>query len=174
MGVYALPFYSVEAIYFHPKIIEQIAKRQASVTGEDAVALIEKALAAGVNAIRDQTERLSEKAAKKSVRKTITEQIPNDDELLLGEELIIRNDANAILATCKDELDKAVLSSDWESILTKGPVRESGSLNAIVRTLGFQKRQDYESAVRHLLCTDDGALEFVRGLFGDLIIKLNS
>ena len=169
-----MPFYSVEAIYFHPKIIEQIAKRQTSVTGEDAVSLIEKALVAGVNAIRDQTERLSEKAAKKSVRKMIIEQIPNDDELLLGEELIIRNDANAILATRKDELDKAVLAGDWESILTRGPVRESGSLNAIARALGFQKRQDYESAVRHLLRTDDGALEFVRGLFGDLVTKLNS
>ena len=174
VGVYALPFYSVEAIYFHSKIIEWIAQRQANVTGKDANTLAKEALEAGVNAIRGQTERLSEKATKKSVRKMITEQIPNDDELLLGEELTIRNDAHAILATRKNELDTAVSVGDWESILTKGPVRESGLLAAIVKTLGFQKRQDYETAVRHLLSTDDSALAFVRRLFGDLAAELDN
>ena len=32
-GVYALPYYSVESIYFHPCIIRKIAKLQASVSG---------------------------------------------------------------------------------------------------------------------------------------------
>ena len=81
-GVYALPFYSVEAIYFHPTIIERIAKRMASIRGDDSSAVIEKALAVGVASITDHTERLSGKVAKKAVRKLITEQIPNDDILL--------------------------------------------------------------------------------------------
>lgn len=35
-GVYALPFYSVEAIYFHPKIIRRISVRQAELVGGNA------------------------------------------------------------------------------------------------------------------------------------------
>ena len=50
-GVYALPYYSVEAIYFHPQIIQWIALRQADVTGEDASELAQRALAAGIAAI---------------------------------------------------------------------------------------------------------------------------
>ena len=150
-GVYVLPFYSVEAIYFHPQIIERIAAQMAGIKGEDSSALIAKALAAGVAAITDHTERLSRKVVKKLVRKQITEQIPNDDDLLVGQRVILENNANAILATRKEELDAAVANSDWETILIKSPVRDSSALADISKTLGFHKRQDYEKAVRHLL-----------------------
>ena len=123
-GVYALPFYSVEAIYFHPQIIKRIAARMGAIKGDDTSALIEKALTAGVAAIADHTERLSLKVAKKSVRKLITEQIPNDDDLLVSQPVTLQNIAKAILATRKEELDAAVANSDWETILTKSPVRE--------------------------------------------------
>ena len=172
-GVYALPFYSIEAIYFHSQIIERIAARQAGVTGEDASALTQKALAAGIDAIRDQTERLSQKVVKKSVRKLIIEQIPNDDNLLAGRPVTLQNNATDILATRKSELDNAVARNDWDTILTKSSVRESRSLVAIVKALGFPKKQKYEKAVRHLLTTDESALAFVRGLFGDLVAQLN-
>ena len=171
-GVYVLPFYSVEAIYFHPQIIELIAARMAGIKGEDASALSAKALAAGVAAITDHTERLSRKVAKKLVRKLITEQIPNDDDLLVGQPVILKNNANAILATRNEELEAAVANSDWETILTKIPVRDTSALAEISKTLGFKKKQEYEKAVRHLLAKDDDALAFVRGLFDGLFDQL--
>lgn len=172
-GVYAIPFYSVEAIYYHPKIMEYIARRKAGVTGEDACTLLGKSVAAAVEAIRDHTERLSQKVVKKSVRKLIIEQVPNDDVLSAGRPITLHNDAAAILAARRSELDNAVASSDWETIVTKCSVRETGSLVAISRALGFPKRQDYERAVRHLLTTDEGAVESVRQLFGDLFVQLS-
>ena len=172
-GIYTLPFYSVEAIYFHPRIIEWIAARQANVTGEDAATLTAKALAAGVAAIADHTERLSQKAVKKSVRKLITERIPNDDALLSGQPLSIENNAVAICTTRKNELDTAVANGNWQAILEKSPVRETRALADISAALGFPKIALYEQAVRHLLEVDDNALEFVRGLFGDLFEQLD-
>ena len=172
-GIYTLPFYSVEAIYFHPQIIESIAARQANVSGEDASALTAAALAAGVAAIADHTERLSLKVVKKSVRKLITERIPNDDDLLSGQPVIIENNAAAICATRKNELDAAVAIGDWQAILEKSPVRETKALADISAALGFPKIALYEQAVRHLLEVDDNALEFVRGLFGDLCEQLD-
>ena len=171
-GVYVLPFYSVEAIYFHPQIIERIAAWMARVKGEDVSSLIEKALAAGVAAIANHTERLSRKVAKKSVRKLITEQMPNDDDLLGGQPITLQNNANDILATRKKELDAAVANGDWETILTKSPVRESSALADISKALGFLTMQDYEKAVRHLLADDDDALSFVRELFDNLFEQL--
>ena len=172
-GVYALPFYSVEAIYFHPDIIQRVAVRMADVRGEDASTLGEAALAAGVAAITDHTERLSQKVAKKSIRKLIIEQLPNDDELLVGNAVTLQNDASSILAGRKEELDTAVSDGDWEAILTKCPVRESSALTDISATLGFSKVLDYEKAVRQLLANDDDALDLVRGLFDDLYEQLN-
>lgn len=172
-GVYALPFYSVEAIYFHPRIVEWIAGRHADVIGEDAAALTQDAITAAVQAVADQTERLSRKATKKAVRKHIEEQIPNDEALLAGQEITVVNDGAAIHAARKAELDAAVLAKDWEAILTRCPIRESPALGNISFALGFQNIKDYEKAVRHLLATDQDALDFVRGLFLDLSNQLN-
>jgi hypothetical protein len=172
-GVYALPYYSVEAVYFHPRIVGWIAARQAEVTGEDGALLARQALAVGVAAIADHTGRLSVKVAKKSLRKIITEQIPNDDELISGQRVIIENNAPDICVIRKGELDAAVANGDWETILTKCPVRESSALSDISSTLGFRKIGDYEKAVRHLLTIDRDALSFVRGLFGNLFDQLD-
>lgn len=172
-GVYALPFYSVEAIYYHPKIVKYIATRQANVTGENASDLIRRSLTDAVESVSNHTERLSQKVVKKSIRKLIIEQLPNDDVLSAGQSVTLQNDATTILATRKNELDDAVANDDWETILAKCSVRESGSLLAISRALGFSKKQDYEKAVRHLLATDEGAVASVRELFGDLYDQLS-
>ncbi len=167
-GVYALPYYSVEAIYFHHWIIEKIATRQASVSGGDGLESAESAIATGVAAIKDHTDRLSQKAAKKALRKSILEQIPNDDELFTGQDVQIVNNSSAIHAERVQKLETAVADSDWEEIMKMCPVRESTALNDISTTLGFREVRDYQKAVRHLLAEDTEALEYVRNLFGDL------
>jgi hypothetical protein len=172
-GVYVLPFYSVEAIYFHPRMIEWIAERCATAFGGNAVELNQSAIAAGVAAVSMHTERLSQNVAKKAVRNLIVEQIPNDDVLLAGQQVVIENNAAEICAERKALLDLAVESGDWEKILISCPVRESSALADIATTLGFQRVKDYHKAVRHLLTEDEGPLQFVRGLFDDLFEQLN-
>ncbi len=171
-GVYALPYYSVEAVYFHPEIVRRIAARQAAVTGDAAEETTRRALTAGVEAVKEHTDHLSQKVAKKAVRKLIEEQIPNDDELLAGQEVNIVNDAARIRAARKEELDAAVANNDWEAILMKCPVRESPALGAISTALGFRNRVDFQKAVRQLVSTDNDALSFVRGLFENLFDQL--
>ena len=171
-GVYAVPFYSVEAIYFHPRIIGWIAERQANVSGKDASELTRVALKKGIDAISGHTERLSRKVVKKSIRKRIIGQIPNDDDLLTGQPITIESTAKETLAERVRELDAAVERGDWEEILTMCSVRESEALSAISKTLRFSTIKDYEDAVRYLLETKKKSLDFVRGLFHDLFEKL--
>jgi hypothetical protein len=47
-------------------------------------------------------------------------------------------------------------------------------LDYIAKHLGFQTRNQYESAVRKLLMDDAEALEFVRGLFGALPAEIGT
>ena len=173
-GLYAVPYYSVEAIYFHPCIIRKIASRQTSVTGGNSSLLADSAISWGVTAVKGHTVRLSTKAGKKAVRKSIMEQIPNDDDLLFGEDLQVTNDAERILSIHTSKLEDAVGSGDWESNLKLCPVRESLALDAISKYLGFRNRQDYQGAVRHMLSRDTDALRFVRSLFGDLGSKMSN
>ena len=171
--VYTLPLYSVESIYYHPWIVKRIARKQAEVTGEDSSELTTKALSAAVSAVGGETERLSRNASKKLIRRKVFDQMPDDDELLRGQPLMLTNDAAGILAERKQELDDAVERGDWEALVRKCSVRESGALNAVSNALGFLTRGDYEKAVRHLLTHDEESLGFLKGLFGDLCERLS-
>lgn len=173
-GIYALPVYSVEAIYFHPEILRRIAENMAEVLGYDSADRLDLVSEVWSNEIKQHTERLSEKAVKKIVRKSVMEQIPNDDDLLNGCPVTLKNDAISILSQRKEELQIAVDSNNWEAILEKCSVRESGALIKIAKTLGFQNRFDYKNAVQNLLRTDKESLEFVRGLFKGLTNQLNT
>ena len=173
-GVYVLPFYSVEAIYFHPKTIKCIAERMGEVKGYDPNNLTCDALNAGICAITDHTERLSRNITKKSIRKLVLAQIPNDDELLKGESVLLNNDAISRLEECKKELDVAVENKNWETILSKCPLRRSDAMNRISKALGFFKVSEYEQAIRKLLEDDSDVLKFVRDLFEDMSEQLNA
>ena len=65
-GIYAIPYYSVEAVYFHPRIIEKIASRQAAVLGDESSGLARNAIVSGVNAIKDHTAPLEPKRDQES------------------------------------------------------------------------------------------------------------
>ena len=171
-GVYPLPVYSVEAIYYHTCIVERIAQLKANVTGDAAVDLKSNALSAAVSAISTETERLSRNASRKLVHRRIYDQIPKDDEIMGGQPVTIENNAKVILAARKRELDDAVGSGDWEVLVTKCSVRESSALAKIAYALGFRNRGDYEKAVRHLLSSDDEAMGVVRRMFGGLCERL--
>lgn len=173
-GIYTLPFYSVEAIYYHPQIIEWVANRQASVSGEDASVLAEKAVSEGINAIAAHTERLCKISVKRTIRRTIYEHIPGDDELLAGAPLSIENSAATIWDERKNELESAVSARDWAAILERVPVRDTPALTRIAETLGFRETLRYERAVIHLLTEDGSALAFVRELFADLLDQVTA
>lgn len=173
-GIYPLPYYSVEAIYFHPCVIRKVAERQGAVLEVDGSNLAESAIKSGVMAIKNHTDRLSKNTAKKAARDSIITQIPNDDQIISGCEIVITNDGQSIHTAHKNKLDEAVSSGDWDAILKLCSVRETDALESISKELKFRTRDDYLGAVRKLLSQDEKTLEFVRGLFGDLQSKLLS
>ena len=173
-GVYALPFYSAEAIYFHPIVMARVASLQSSVLGTDQKALLSSAIEAGVAAVGYHTERLSDKATKKAVRKAVLEQIPDDNKLLAGEDLCIKNNAVELWDSRRQELDDAVGKKDWKTILKLCPVHETPALDRISKALKFSSRNDYQAAVRQLLRTDVDAWEEVRALFEALPEEMES
>lgn len=171
-GVFAVPYYSVEAIYFHPKVIEFIAVRRAAALGGTAHEMVSTAIQAGIQAVVSDAERLCRKAAKKAVRKEIMEQIPNDEDILNGAAIEIEVNAPLTLEQRVAAVEKAANDKDWEAMLAICPIRECSAQKNISDSLGFKNLEDYQKAVRHLLTTDQDALKFVRNLFLTLYMQI--
>lgn len=166
--VYALPFEAVEAIYYHPTVISAVAVAQCEVSGDNAAAMSHTALSNAVSKIRDHTERLSKKAAKKRVRRAAMSAIPNDDILLTQTGLQATFDGPAIHTYKKTELDAAVTANDWAAVIKVCPIKKTEALDAVSIALGFRTRTDYEKAVLHQLDKNPELLNTCRSFLNGL------
>lgn len=165
-SVYALPFYSVESIYYHPTIIEKVGIRWSELTKTDPVGRFESAIKAGVAKVGQHAERMVLKSATKLARDQLLDHLPTVPTVAAHQPVSITIDTAALVAEKKQVLEGHLNSKNWHAIVASCPVRESGALDVIAKALGFQGVRDYEAAVRAMLMDDEEALSFVRGLFG--------
>lgn len=167
--VFALSVFSVEAVYYHPHIQKLLAIRQSDVTGMDADNACNEAVEATVHAIRQHTERLAGRTAERTVRKAFFANLPNGRDITADAAPVdVQIDIAAIVNEELTRLQAALDNQNIETLISYYPVRETPALDGIVRQLGFKNRDQYEGAVLKLLEDDEGALTFVRGLFGGL------
>jgi ABC-type cobalamin/Fe3+-siderophores transport system ATPase subunit len=167
-GIYALPFYSVEAIYYHPEMQRRIAERQAALIGGEATKYVADAQTAALKAIHDKVQHFSQRIAEKAIREEVFKNLPKKATMQSGIPIAINIDVAAAIKDEETRLKGFLASNDFLSILIRYPIRESGALGSIAKSLQFTSRSNYEKAVIKLLIDDQGALNFVKSLFGDL------
>jgi ABC-type Mn2+/Zn2+ transport system ATPase subunit len=173
-GIYALSVISVESIYYHPHIQHFIAERQADITGGDVSVYIANAKEAAIREIRPHIQRLSMRTAEKAIREEFFRHIPNKGDIRTEDSINVSiNVANYVREEC-ERLQNALNSGDWVEIISRYPVRHTPALKYIAQELKFQKREDYEAAVRKLLMDKIEALDFVKSLFGTLIFDIEA
>ena len=166
-GVFALDWYSVESIYYHPETQRRVAERRAAAVGGNAAADLWTARRAALNRIRQGVDRIVEKRTTARARRRAQESIPTD--LNLDSVLTIPSiDVPALRDEERAEFEQAIADADLEAIVQRYPIRETGALDAIAKGLGFQSRSQYERAVLKLLSEDQESLEWVRSRFEPL------
>lgn len=167
-GIYALSVFSVESVYYHPEVQQAVTVRHAEVTGEDALARVAEAKDSALAAIGSHVQRLNERAAQRVLREKVFKTLPGKKEIAAGESIDITLDIPGVVAAECTTLEKAIEDRDLALLIKRYPVRETPALGRLAFKLGFQDRQQYESAVRSLLMDDEETLHFVRSLFGTL------
>jgi ABC-type cobalamin/Fe3+-siderophores transport system ATPase subunit len=171
-GIYALPFYSVESIYFHPIIIQGVARRNCKVIGGDAEAKAQSAIAAAVAAVAAHVERMAARSVEKSVRRAIFSGLPTLRSIEQKQPISINVDTAAIVDSEISVLNVAISQNDWIKLLTKCPIRETPALSAIARAVGLRDHYQYESAVLQMLREELDMLQAARSFFGALPLEL--
>lgn len=174
-GIFALPFYSVEAVYYHPEVMRLVATRSAGLTGDDPSAKLDKAVAGALGGLTaTHVAHLATRAAEKSVRASIFSVLPTRQSVGEGSPVSITVDVAGALVAEEQRLTNAISSGDILQILSVYPVRESPMLGILAAKLGFRGRSDYEKAVRKLLIDEPTALELVQNFFEDLPTTISS
>lgn len=167
-GIYAVPVFSVESLYYHPDLQLRLADRQHTLTGADAGAAMQNAKNAAIEAIRQHGQRLSERVVETALRQELMSNLPKRSDIAAAQPIEVRIDVANVVAAEIARLQGYCDANDLGAIVARYPIRETPALDQIANRLGFQNRRQYEEAVRKLLMDDPGAMAFMRDLFGTL------
>ena len=166
--ILVLPVNEVENLYFLADILDAIADQQAALLGKDASALRANARAAGLGALmQDSIQHLASANAEKILRRQALASLPNRQQLVAGGATLPVNLASPYPDELKS-LNDLVSAHDYDGVMHRFSVRDSGFPNAVAKALGFSNRQDYESAVRVRLERDPALLTRLRDTVGSL------
>lgn len=167
-GIYAVPAYSVEALYYHHEIQRRIAERHSAVTGENPQKLLGDAKTAAIAALNQCADRLARKVAEKAIAARVIQQIPGKAAIEASKPIEIRVDIAAEVSMERARFSAEVEAGNLDALIQRYPIKETPALSTIAKALGFKGREQYEGAVLRLLMDDDSAVAIVRSLFGAL------
>jgi hypothetical protein len=173
-GIWALSHYSVESLYYHPKIIARIAERQTVVNGGDPAALTHKAISCAIAAAREQRDHLVTSTVLRSTRNKVLEGLPNREDIKTGTVAKVEVDIAALRTTEETQFDRLISAANWEGLLTRYPLRESSAFGRVADGLKMMDRETYEGAVLKLLQDDPAAVDDLRNLLGDLYANVSA
>ena len=170
-NIYAVPCYSVEALYYTPYILEKIAMRSAEFTGGDASEYIENAHSAAFKELEENKQRLCARLCERKIKTQI--KAPNWKDIQAGAEFKIEVDTKTELEHETQKFDDFVKANNLQALIERYPIRQTGALTAIVKALELNSRTQYENAVRKLLAEDEDSKIYLRGMFDDLVEALS-
>lgn len=160
---------AVEAMYYHPDVIEAIAVLQASNLDEfDATTTHKQAIDAAVKELAKSRDRLCARMAEMHVCEQAQRQLPTWKDVQAGGEHVINLDLSSALKTEQRHFDEAVEKSDLITLLRRYKLRECGARDQIARTLKFPGFKDYEGAVRQQVRKNQALRNKLQQLLGGL------
>ena len=165
-GVYGLDCYSVESLYYHPKMMFLLAVKQGQITGEDASELERNALDAALVRIRGHRNRLCARMVEKKMRREMNKDLP-DHRYIAANDVFDRHvDLQGYREKEYVQFETLVTAKDVGGLIARYPIRETPALRHIASGLNFQTTGKYEMAVREVLVGDEEARNALRGLLG--------
>ncbi|EPF1337468.1 AAA family ATPase [Pseudomonas aeruginosa] len=169
-GIYPLPIYAVESLYYSQAVLTALAEWQSKLFGISVEKMMADAYSAAVGILKQKNvaEHLAGRIAERQMRDRLLLEIPSRDELINGTsgEVNVR-----IPSPYPEELDvihKMIGEGDVASVVSRYPVRESGVLGALAKGLHFSNRTDYERAALTIIAASDELRSDLKGRLGNI------
>jgi predicted ATPase len=144
-GVFPLPFFAVESIYYCDEMLSAVAAQQASTLGEDPSNLLAQAKALALQSLKSQNlEHLASRLSERHIRDKLLAQLPSRNSLKTAAPINFQFES-----PYPNELNKITefqRNGTLDAIIERYPVRETEVLDKLAKGLRFQGRTDYERA----------------------------
>ncbi len=169
-GIYPLPIYAVESLYYSQQVLTALAEWQSKFLGVSVEDMMTEANQAAIGALKQKNvaEHLAGRIAERQMRDRLLLAIPSREEMINGasEDLSVRipSPYPAELAAIRKMIDEG----DIASVVARYPVRESGVLGALAKGLHFNNRTDYERAALTVIAGSDALKAELKGRLGNL------
>ena len=175
-GVFALDAFSVEALYYCSESLKAVAHRQAETLGRHPETMVQLALKAAFKVLADDglAERMAARRCEHLVRNQVVSQTPDWKT--------IRSEASpdfkiSITSPFQEELMRfreLLTARDFDALVARYPLRESGVFREVARALEFQKRELYEQALIVQVQSDPSLAEILRKRIGPISLALGN
>lgn len=174
-GVYALPFFSIESLYYAPEMIAALAIRQGATLSLDPDVLANDAKRKALSTLRQngKVEHLAARVAERQMRDKVLSTIPNRAEMVAQSQEALEIKFQSPYPAALERITGLLNANNLDAIIAGFPIRESGVLTDLARGLRFLGENDYEKAVLVILSTDANIANQMRSKLGDLAIQLD-
>ena len=172
--VFALDAFSVESLYYCSESLDAVVRWQEESLGRQADSMMQPALDAAFAALEEDglAERMAARRCEHVVRNRIVSQAPNWET--------IRDDGQpdikiSVTSPFQQELARfreLVEARDFDQLVARYPLRESGVLVELSRALEFRKRDLYEQTLVARVQSDEVLAEKLRERIGPLSLAL--
>ena len=175
-GVFALDAFSVESLYYCSESLDAVTRWQEESLGRQPYSMMQPALDAAFAALAEEglAERMAARRCEHVVRNRIVSHAPNWETIRDGGQpdikISVTSPFQQELARFR-ELEKA---RDFDQLVARYPLRESGFFGELTRALEFKKRDLYEQTLIARVQSDSVLAEKLRQRVGPLSVALGN
>lgn len=173
-GIYSLPIFAVESLYYSADVLRALANRQAQTLGLSTDEIVTGATEAALTALktRGTAEHLASRIAERQMRDQVLLAMPERQAMIDGQTGEVTITIASPYPAELDRISRMIEAKDVEAVVSRYPVRESGVLSSLAKALHFSGRSDYERAALTLIGADENLRAILKNRLGNLTAQL--
>ena len=168
--VFALPMFAVESLYYSSEVIRAVAERQGVTLSSNPDDLIDTARNSAFAILRQKgkIEHLAARVAERQMRDLVLKAMPTRDQMTSDDSIALSISVESPYPTSLARIKMLMESEDLDAIVAGYPIRESGILGNIAKSLHFIGDADYERAALAVVSSRPELANALRAKLGDL------
>ena len=168
-NIFVLSEFSIESIFYGKNARSYIAEKQANELGKNAEQLHAESKASALHSLSsNQSEHLLAEKCYSAIQQRAIQEIRNTKKILVKQSGQIEISFPSPLKEETELFQKLLKEENLDALIARYLVRESPALDAIAKSLKYQTRRDYESAVIQSAKRDKSFRQTIRGILPDI------